>query len=56
MKMLLTVAVASAWLVGDGAEGAAVVFLFALSELFESSSFTSLLHQHSLREPGCCVV
>ncbi len=38
MNVLMTVAVAGAWLVKEGAEGAAVVFLFALSELLESWS------------------
>ncbi len=38
MNVLMTVAVAGAWLVDEGEEGAAVVFLFALSELLESWS------------------
>lgn len=38
MNVLMAVAVTGAWLVGEGAEGAAVVFLFALSELLESWS------------------
>lgn len=38
MNVLMTVAVTGAWLVGEGAEAAAVVFLFALAELLESWS------------------
>lgn len=38
MNVLMTVAVLGAWLVGEGAEGAAVVFLFSLAELLESWS------------------
>lgn len=38
MNVLMAVAVTGAWIVGEGAEGAAVVFLFALSELLESWS------------------
>ncbi len=38
MNVLMVVAVSGAWLINEGAEGAAVVFLFALSELLESWS------------------
>ena len=38
MNVLMTVAVAGAWFIGQGAEGAAVVFLFAFAELLESWS------------------
>ena len=38
MNVLMAVAVTGAWLIGEGAEGAAVVFLFALAELLESWS------------------
>jgi len=40
MNVLMTVAVAGAWILGDPAEAASVVFLFALSELLESWSAT----------------
>ena len=38
MNVLMVVAVAGAWIIGQGAEAASVVFLFALSELLESWS------------------
>ena len=38
MNVLMTVAVAGAWLIGEGAEAAAVVFLFGFAELLESWS------------------
>lgn len=38
MNVLMMVAVAGAWFIGEGVEGAAVVFLFALAELLESWS------------------
>ena len=38
MNVLMTVAVTGAWLIGEHAEAASVIFLFALSELLESFS------------------
>lgn len=38
MNVLMTVAVAGAWLIGEGAEAASVVFLFGFAELLESWS------------------
>lgn len=36
INVLMAVAVTGAWVIGEGAEGASVVFLFSLSELLES--------------------
>ncbi|MES2474447.1 MAG: cation-translocating P-type ATPase [Verrucomicrobiota bacterium] len=40
MNVLMTVAVAGAWILGEPAEAASVVFLFSLSELLESWAAT----------------
>ncbi len=40
MNVLMTVAVAGAWILGDAGEAASVVFLFSLSELLESWAAT----------------
>lgn len=62
MNVLMTVAVSGAWIIGEGAEGASVVFLFALAELLESwsvgrarraiQSLLSLAPETAIRKTG----